>query len=250
MGLPSRNTSRSTARPTPAVLASHGFEVATVAVDGHGRLDPADLTAGLAGGAAVVALAAVNHELGVVTDLPALAPPIRAAGARLVVDAVQAAGRLPLSPIAPSRFSVPGRRPRSWWPPPWIAASSTPGRSQRAPTPAGPPSLWADSAIASARSASGASGIRPAAWTASTTRRAPARPERSRIRTGAQRRATAIARPITATTTTTLVMIRPRLDTASCDAMKAPTAAPTPSTRPGAHTTWSARANTTTVPAM
>lgn len=83
-----------------AVLAGHGFDVVTVAVDGNGRLDPADLAARLVGGAAVVALAAVNHELGVVTDLAALAPPIRAAGARLVVDAVQAAGRLPLPPIA------------------------------------------------------------------------------------------------------------------------------------------------------
>lgn len=83
-----------------AVLAGHGFAGETVAVDGDGRLDAADLARRLAGGAAVVALAAVNHELGVVADLPALAPCVRAAGARLVVDAVQAAGRMPLAPLA------------------------------------------------------------------------------------------------------------------------------------------------------
>ena len=46
-----------------------------------------------------MAIAAVNHELGVIQDLAALAPAVRAAGARLHVDAVQAAGKLPLPPL-------------------------------------------------------------------------------------------------------------------------------------------------------
>ncbi len=83
-----------------AVLVGHGFTSERIAVDGAGRIDAADLGRHLVGGAAVVALAAVNHELGVVADLPALAPAIRAAGARLVVDAVQAAGRMALAPLA------------------------------------------------------------------------------------------------------------------------------------------------------
>lgn len=82
------------------VLVGRGFARAVIPVDGDGRITPDALAAALAGGAAVVALAAVNHELGVVHDLAALAPAIRAAGGRLVVDAVAAAGRLALPAVA------------------------------------------------------------------------------------------------------------------------------------------------------
>jgi cysteine desulfurase len=79
-----------------AALADRGFTSEILAVDGDGRVDPADLARRLDGGAAVVAAAAVNHETGVIADLPAIAAAARAAGARLHVDAVQAAGRTPL----------------------------------------------------------------------------------------------------------------------------------------------------------
>ncbi len=83
-----------------AALVARGFVAETLAVDGEGRVDLGDLGRCLAGGAAVVALAAVNHETGVVADVTAVAEAARRAGARVHVDAVQAAGRLPLAPIA------------------------------------------------------------------------------------------------------------------------------------------------------
>lgn len=85
-----------------AALAAHDFTLETIAVDGEGRVDPDDLARRLGDGrgAAVVAVAAVNHETGVVIDLAAIAAAARAAGAGLHVDAVQAAGRIALGPIA------------------------------------------------------------------------------------------------------------------------------------------------------
>jgi cysteine desulfurase len=44
---------------------------------------------------AVVAVAAANHETGVIQPLPAIAEIVKVAGARLHVDAVQAVGKLP-----------------------------------------------------------------------------------------------------------------------------------------------------------
>lgn len=81
-------------------LVGEGFEVVPLAVDGCGRVALDGLENALAGGAAVVAVAAVNHELGVIADLPAVAARCRAAGARLHVDAVQAAGRIDLAGVA------------------------------------------------------------------------------------------------------------------------------------------------------
>jgi cysteine desulfurase len=77
-------------------LAAAGWAVRALAVDGDGRVvvpaadEPAD----------VIAVGWVNHELGVVQDIDAIAAWARAAGARLHVDAVQAAGKLPLGALA------------------------------------------------------------------------------------------------------------------------------------------------------
>jgi cysteine desulfurase len=83
-----------------AALAGRGFTSEVVAVDGAGRVEAGDLARRLATPAAVVAVAAVNHETGVIADVAAVAAAARAAGARLHVDAVQAAGRVALAPIA------------------------------------------------------------------------------------------------------------------------------------------------------
>jgi cysteine desulfurase len=103
-GAPARALVLSTDHPAvhgaAAALAGRGFATEAIAVDGDGRVDQGDLARRLAGGAAVVAVAAVNHETGVIADLAAVATAVRAAGARLHVDAVQAAGRVPLGPIA------------------------------------------------------------------------------------------------------------------------------------------------------
>lgn len=83
-----------------AALAAHGFAVDRIAVDRDGRVDLDDLGRALGPGAAVVAVAAVNHETGVIADVAAVAAAARAAGARVHLDAVQAAGRLALAPLA------------------------------------------------------------------------------------------------------------------------------------------------------
>jgi cysteine desulfurase len=83
----------------PAVLGAAGPDALALEVDAAGRVDLAGVDRALAAGARVIAVAAVNHELGTVQDLAAIAARVRAAGARLFVDAVQAAGKLALAPI-------------------------------------------------------------------------------------------------------------------------------------------------------
>ncbi|MBV9077816.1 MAG: cysteine desulfurase [Methylobacteriaceae bacterium] len=85
-----------------SALAGHGFGDAAemLPVDREGRVDLAALDAALArGGGAVtlVSLALANSETGVLQDAPAIAERVRAGGGLLHLDAVQAAGRLPVS---------------------------------------------------------------------------------------------------------------------------------------------------------
>ena len=85
------------------------------------------------------------------------------------------------SPAMPEKFSVPIRRPRSCPPPNTIGLSGTESATTRAPTPAGPPILWADSDTMSTPSAVLSTGILPAACTASQCTRAPKRRATSAI---------------------------------------------------------------------
>jgi cysteine desulfurase len=80
----------------PAVLAAApGAEVLPVRRDGTIELDALD--AALRGGPAIVCLMAANNETGVLHPLAEASALCRAAGAILHVDAVQAAGRVPVS---------------------------------------------------------------------------------------------------------------------------------------------------------
>ena len=65
------------------------------------------------------------------------------------------------------RFSVPARSPRSCGPPVTSGCRRTPRRTQSAPVPGGPPSLWLDSESRSTPSALTSTGTRPAACAAS-----------------------------------------------------------------------------------
>ncbi len=67
----------------------------TLPVDGDGRLDLPALEAALAGGPALVCLQLANNETGTIQPVAAAAALCRRHGARLHVDAVQAAGRIP-----------------------------------------------------------------------------------------------------------------------------------------------------------
>jgi cysteine desulfurase len=77
--------------------AAFGVPVRFLEVGDSGRVEPALVAQALAElpAGSVVALSAVNHETGVVQPVAEVETVVRACGARLHVDAVQAAGRLP-----------------------------------------------------------------------------------------------------------------------------------------------------------
>jgi cysteine desulfurase len=77
--------------------AALGVPVRFLEVGESGRVEPAAVERALAElpPGSVVALSAVNHETGVIQPVAEVATVTRASGARLHVDAVQAAGRLP-----------------------------------------------------------------------------------------------------------------------------------------------------------
>jgi len=77
-------------------LATEGFRIDTVAVDADGVVDAGAVAQQCAAGAAVLAVALANHELGTVQDVAGLAASARACGVRVHCDAVQAAGKLPI----------------------------------------------------------------------------------------------------------------------------------------------------------
>jgi cysteine desulfurase len=87
----------------PAVLAAAGPDAGVIPVLSDGTLDLAALERLLAAGPpALVCLMAANNETGVLHPLAAAAALCRGHGALLHVDAVQAAGRVPLEPGADS----------------------------------------------------------------------------------------------------------------------------------------------------
>lgn len=76
-----------------AALVQRGWELRPIGVTGDGALVAGSLT-----GVGLVAVTAVNHELGTLAD-PAVITAARQAGALVHVDAVQAAGKLDLAVI-------------------------------------------------------------------------------------------------------------------------------------------------------
>ena len=87
----------------PAVLGlcrdleqRHGYEVDFIGVDGQGRLDLDELRDKLRDDTAVVSIMMANNETGVIFDAAAIGEIVKARGSVFHVDAVQAAGKLPL----------------------------------------------------------------------------------------------------------------------------------------------------------
>ncbi len=93
----------------PCLLAGGRFapeRVRRIGVDGDGLVDLGELAGALAGhdmaeGLPLVALHAANNETGVIQPFGRIAEIVRAAGGVLVLDAVQAAGRIPLDMSVP-----------------------------------------------------------------------------------------------------------------------------------------------------
>ena len=79
-----------------ADLAAEGFEPVVLPVGADGLLDPAMLRDALAVPTLLVSVMAVNNEIGVIQDIPALAAIAKAAGALFHTDLAQATGTIPL----------------------------------------------------------------------------------------------------------------------------------------------------------
>jgi cysteine desulfurase len=79
-----------------ADFESRGFEVVQIAPDSAGRIDPAAVAAQIDANTALVTIGLVNAEVGTIQPLDALAEAAARAGARLHLDAAQAAGRIGL----------------------------------------------------------------------------------------------------------------------------------------------------------
>ncbi len=81
-------------------LARHGCELTRVAPRANGIVEPADLAAVLGDDVALVSVQWVNNEVGTIQPVAELAELTHAHGARFHVDAVQAAGKIPLGAVA------------------------------------------------------------------------------------------------------------------------------------------------------
>jgi cysteine desulfurase len=78
-------------------LEKHGYAVTYVGVDAEGRVDPAAVDRALRPETALVSIMAANGEIGAVQPLREIGRLTRSRGVPFHVDAVHAAGRLPLS---------------------------------------------------------------------------------------------------------------------------------------------------------
>jgi cysteine desulfurase len=78
-------------------LVKRGWAVTEVAVDRDGRVDPAAVAAALREDTALVSVQAANGEVGTVQPTRAIGHAVRARGVPFHVDAVGAAGRVPLN---------------------------------------------------------------------------------------------------------------------------------------------------------
>jgi cysteine desulfurase len=88
----------------------HGFAVDLVPVGAAGRIDPAVLADMLHEDTALVSLGYANNEIGTIQDAAGLAAVTRARGIPLHLDAVQAAGWLPLRDLGADALSIAGHK--------------------------------------------------------------------------------------------------------------------------------------------
>ncbi|MRH30357.1 aminotransferase class V-fold PLP-dependent enzyme [Microbacterium sp. SYP-A9085] len=88
----------------------HGFQITRVPVDAAGRVDPADIAAALRDDTAVVCVGYANNEIGTVQDVAGIAAACRARGIPLHLDAVQAAGWLPLAGTGADAVAIAGHK--------------------------------------------------------------------------------------------------------------------------------------------
>lgn len=88
----------------------HGVEVTHAPVDATGTLTPDRLAAALRDDTALVSVGYANNEVGTIQDAAALAAVAHDRGVPLHLDAVQAAGWLPLSGLGADAITVAGHK--------------------------------------------------------------------------------------------------------------------------------------------
>ncbi|MGP3536183.1 cysteine desulfurase family protein [Microbacterium sp. RD1] len=88
----------------------HGFTVDLAPVDDGGRIDPAAFTDLLHDDTALISVGYANNEIGTIQDAATLAAAASAAGVPLHLDAVQAAGWLPLRATGADALSIAGHK--------------------------------------------------------------------------------------------------------------------------------------------
>jgi cysteine desulfurase len=87
----------SSVREPVEALREHGYTVQMLPVDPVGRVNPSDLEALLeAGAASLVSIGWANNEIGTIQPIEAIGALCRARQVRLHVDAIQAAGKIPV----------------------------------------------------------------------------------------------------------------------------------------------------------
>ena len=82
---------------TVRALERRGAETVTLNTGETGVIDPAALLPHVTTGTAVVSIMLANNEIGTIQPLADLAPVVKARGALLHTDAVQAVGKIPVS---------------------------------------------------------------------------------------------------------------------------------------------------------
>ncbi|GAA5028789.1 cysteine desulfurase family protein [Microbacterium fluvii] len=88
----------------------HGFDVTLVPVDGDGLVDPAEVAASVRDDTALISIGYANNEVGTVQDAAGLAAVAHEHRVPLHLDAVQAAGWLPLSGLGADALSIAGHK--------------------------------------------------------------------------------------------------------------------------------------------
>lgn len=88
----------------------HGFAVTRVPVDGHGRIDPDEVAGALRDDTALLTVGYANNEIGTVQDVAGLAAVATGGRVPLHLDAVQAAGSLPLAGTGADALSIAGHK--------------------------------------------------------------------------------------------------------------------------------------------
>ncbi len=81
-------------------MVDRGWQVATIPVDGQGRVSPLELAQRLEPQTRLVSIMSANNEVGVIQDVPTLAEVVRSHGAIFHTDAVQALGKIEVDFVA------------------------------------------------------------------------------------------------------------------------------------------------------